>query len=121
MRRCSCRCPRVSLRHASTHLRTSCQTSILRSRRAGLISWPLAAPQAGALRAMRPYKSQPPAKQRAGRHTRDRGSATSAERAVFREWLLIAEAKLDLEVALLRFPGDGSHQADLLAALRRVA
>jgi hypothetical protein len=81
----------------------------------------LAVRQAGALRAMRPLKYQPPAKQRAGRHTKDRRSAATAERAVFRDWLLIEEAKLDLEVALVRFPGDGSAQAELLAALRRVA
>lgn len=40
-----------------------------------------------------------------------------AARGCFREWLLIDELRLSLEVALVRFPGAGSRQGELLAGL----
>jgi hypothetical protein len=81
----------------------------------------LAVRQAGALRAQRPLRHHPERKRRAGRNTRVRSPAAPQPDATFREWLLIDELKLDLEVALVRFPGDGTRQTDLMAALCQVA
>jgi hypothetical protein len=81
----------------------------------------LAVRQAGALRAQRPFKHHPPRKRRAGRNTHERSPAASQPDAAFREWLLIDELKLDLEVALVRIPGDGTKQTDLIGSLSRVA
>ena len=65
------------------------------------------------MRAMRPHRHQSPEKGRAGRKS-DTIEIRSSQRATFPEWLLIDELALGLEVARVRFPGDGSHQHELL-------
>jgi hypothetical protein len=37
-----------------------------------------------------------------------------------RDWILTDDIALDLEIAVVRFPGTGARQGDLLAALRGV-
>jgi hypothetical protein len=75
----------------------------------------------GAQRAARRVRHQPALKRRAGRATADRDTPTPAEQVAFREWLLIDERRLDLELALVTFPGDGRHQGGLIRALAGTA
>jgi plasmid stabilization system protein ParE len=70
------------------------------------------------MRAMRPHRHQSPDKERACRKS-ETIEIRSGQRATFREWLLIDELALGLEVALVRFPGTGSRQHELLEGLER--
>lgn len=73
--------------------------------------------QDGVARAVRGLKYEPSTRLRAGRHTSARVGTVRPEQAAFREWLLIHELRLDLEVAVVRFPGNGARQGDLIRAL----
>jgi hypothetical protein len=73
---------------------------------------------AAAMRAMRPLRRQSPHKRLPGRPTAAGGSSQGP--SVFREWLLIEELRLDLEVAFVQFPGDCGRQSDLIEALRTI-
>ena len=57
-------------------------------------------------------------------HKRRRGPRTSAQQpkglGVLRDWLLIDWSQLGLERALVRFPGEGRAQSDLIRQLGRV-
>ena len=75
----------------------------------------------GAKRACRGLKYVPPTKRRAGRSTAKRVGAVELDQAVFRDWLLVHELRLDLEVALVKFPGIGAHQGNLIRVLGQVA
>lgn len=76
----------------------------------------LAVRRNGALRAMRPLRYQPPGKGLPGRKpSRPR---RAGRRAGFRDWILIDESAVDVETALIRFPGTGARQTDLISALR---
>lgn len=81
--------------------------------------WGLAIRQDGATRAASLRKQQSPTKVAPGRRPARR--QTPRLDPVFREWLLIDEPRLGLELALLTFPGDGRRQTDLLEALRQTA
>lgn len=73
---------------------------------------------AAAMRAMRRLRRQSPYKALPGR-----APATGMrphEAATFRDWLLIEELRLDLEVAMVTFPGDGARQTELINALQNV-
>jgi hypothetical protein len=82
--------------------------------------WGLAVRQDSALRAASPAKSHPATKLRPGRTARSATPARAASGS-FREWLLVDELRLDLEVALIRFPGGGSRQDELLEGLATTA
>jgi hypothetical protein len=83
-------------------------------------TWGLPIRGDSALRAASRSKWHPPTKSRPGRKAA--AGATQPEQAAsFREWLLVDELRLDLEVALIQFPGRGSRQGDLLDGLRRTA
>jgi hypothetical protein len=75
----------------------------------------------GALRAGSAAKLHPEGKRRPGRATDTSTTASSARSGnIFREWLLIDEQRLDLDVGLVRFTGSGRRQSELLTALRHL-
>jgi hypothetical protein len=78
-------------------------------------AWGLAVRQDGASGAASLVKEQPLAKRRRGRQPSRR---TAVLDAAVRDWLLIDELRLGIELAILRFPGDGTPQADLIRRLR---
>jgi hypothetical protein len=86
-------------------------------------SWGLAVRQDGAVRAASEAKHRSTAKQRPGRKGASSRAPTTTATTIsaFREWLLIDELKLGLEVAIVTFPGDGAQQVELLNALRQTA
>jgi len=74
----------------------------------------------GAQRAAAAVRYRSPWKRRAGRRGRAPSEPPSVPPA-FREWLLIDELRLDLDLHLVRFPGRGSRQTELLRTLRQLA
>jgi hypothetical protein len=77
-------------------------------------SWGLAITQDSATRAASAARV-PSTKQRPGR----RPSRVAARKSsnVLRDWLLVDELRLDLEVAFIRWPGNGARQSELIAGL----
>ncbi|HAL27646.1 MAG TPA: hypothetical protein DCP25_13065 [Chloroflexi bacterium] len=74
------------------------------------------ASRTGAEKAARPYRD-------VSERKLPRGTAAvgpTRREPVLRDWLLIDEQRLDLETVLLRFPGDGRRQSDLLAMLNHL-
>ena len=68
----------------------------------------------GAMRAMKARRFNPPTKSIAGRKPSTPSAPTSP---ALRDWLLVDEAALEVETALLRFPGSGRRQSALIDGL----
>jgi hypothetical protein len=68
----------------------------------------------GAERAARPHRFESPRKKTRGTPA---GPVTRVDGAL-RDWLLVDEQRLGLETALIRFPGDGRKQTELLDILK---
>jgi hypothetical protein len=83
-------------------------------------AWGLAVRADSALRAASRTKRRVPARGRPGRKGAGPTAAAHGQaQGIFREWLLVDESKLDLEAALIRFPGTGSRQNELIDGLGR--
>jgi hypothetical protein len=67
------------------------------------------------------HRHPDPRKRRRGRAPGQPRPDVSPESAALRDWLLVEELKLDLDLAIVRFPGAGAKQGRLLQALTRLA
>jgi hypothetical protein len=73
----------------------------------------------GARRAAEGHLYLSPHKRRRGRQSESMATAPSDE--LIREWWLVDEARLGLEKAVVRFPGEGNARVELRRRLERIA
>jgi hypothetical protein len=79
-------------------------------------AWGLAVKGDSAARVAKAERVPVDTKARPGRHGKGTSAAPSASGS-FRDWTLVDELRLGLEIALVRFPGRGSRQDELLRGL----